>query len=130
MKYSHLVFVLALFLGAILVACGPGDLPENGAKEWLTALANEENSKVLERTCTDQAALKSDEMWKAAFGAALATPAEKVQATDIQYATKSTLGSNAYVRVTGKLRMGSQTQEVDQLWMMQQEASKWKWCGQ
>jgi hypothetical protein len=130
MKYVPRALSLAIVLSLILAACSAGDVPENGAKEWLTALASGESAKVVDRTCTDQAALKSAEMWKVAFGAALGAAPDKVDISDIKFATKNTLGSNAYVRVTGKLRTGTQTQDVDQLWMMQQEASKWKWCGQ
>jgi len=132
------VFLTFLLFVSLLAACGPGDSPEQAAKEWIEAFVNLDGNKLAERTCAaQQENVQSGAMWVSAFaalGQMFTGQRTKADISDLRFVTIGRSGSDiAQVRVTGVIRISvlaiAQTQQVDETWQMIREAGRWKWCG-
>lgn len=130
--------LLALAFASALTACGLGDSPEKAAQEWIQAFANLDGNKIAERTCVaQQANVQQAGMWTSVFnlfGQQTIGQQAKTDVSGLKFTKVNSSGNTANVRVTGQIRVAvmalSQTQDVDETWLMVQEDGKWKWCGE
>jgi len=140
MKVPLFLILVLILLGAT-TACGAvGDSPENGAKEWLQALAKQDGLKLEDRTCSSQKQEQQREgmvfTTLMMFGESLTgvnLQDVKMELSDLEVTTIRTSGETAEVRVKGKLRAAIglvvQSMEMDDTWLMTREEGKWKYCG-
>ena len=130
--------ILTLTLIGILTSCVLADSPERAAQEWLQAFGNLDGNKLAERTCAaQQENIQQAGLWASVFGIfgqMTIGQQGKTDVSDLKFTTVRSSGDEAYVRVTGQIRVAvlalSQTQKVDETWRMVKEDGKWKWCGQ
>jgi uncharacterized protein YxeA len=126
------IILLVVFLFS-LSACGGSstETPATGAQAWLQGLIANDAAKIADRLCSDKVTMKPAEMWAMAFGknAPAFSEAGKADITGLKFAVQTELRDSGYVKVTGTLKVGTQSLEVDQLWLASRESAKWKWCG-
>lgn len=142
------IFILQLILVWLLTGCGGGAAepppsptpgPEDGAREWIDALTNQDGNKMLKHTCLAQReSLEQTTMWTSAFSVLttfLSRSAIEVKGdiSDLKFETLSQSDDKAEVRVFGELRVAvsssANAYQVDEKWEMVKENDTWRWCG-
>ncbi len=136
--------ILVLVVTGILTGCGataepPKPGPEEGAREWIDGIVNQDGNKMLKHTClTQRENLKQASMWISAFSvlAQLFTnPSVQIKGdiSDLKFETINQSSDQAEVRVYGELRVAvlgsAEAHQVDERWQMVRENDTWRWCG-
>ena len=142
MKYLFRCFVLILIIGGVLMGCGtdrqePG--PEDGAKEWIDAIVNQDGNRILKYTCKEHRDdVKEAGMWISAFavlGQLLTNRSVQIEGdiSDLKLETVSESDDQAEIRVYGELRVAvlanASAYDVDERWIMIKEDDTWRWCN-
>ncbi len=128
-----------LIIACLLISCVPRDTPEQGAREWIDAIVNQDGNRVLKHTCLAQREnVQEASMWFSAFavlGQLFTNRSVQIEGdvSDLKFETTSRDGDRAEVRVYGELRVAvlgaAQAQQVDERWQMVRENDTWRWCG-
>lgn len=151
MKNSAGLLILALTIAWLLVGCGrgTGELPpspmpgpEEGAREWIDAIANQDGNRILKYTCLAQREnVQELSVWVSAFSGVAklfslgsVTVDFEGDVSDLHFETISQTGDQAKVRVYGELRVSpakgiADAYQVDQEWDLIRENGTWRWCG-
>jgi hypothetical protein len=146
---KHISWVLVVStITWFLIGCGAGTAEpspsptpgaEEGAREWIDAIVNQDGNRMLKHTCKAQREnVKEAGMWISAFavlGQLLTNRSVQIDGdiSDLKFETISQSGDQAEVRVYGELRVAvlanAEAYDVDEHWQMVYENETWRWCG-
>jgi hypothetical protein len=137
MKYVRWFILILVVVGPLTSCSIGGDSPEQGAKDWIEGVVNQDGNQTLKRTCLEQRdSVKSATIWFSAFsvlGKMLTSPSVEIKGdiSDLKFETISQGDNRAEVRVYGELRSAvlgaAQAQQIDERWQMVREDDIWRW---
>lgn len=139
MSRKNILFVCVMVV-LLLVSCFPSSPgPEDGAREWIDAIVNQDGNRMLKYTClTQRESVQQSSMWFSAFtvlGQLFTNRSVQIEGdvSDLKFETIRQSKDQAEVRVYGELRVAvlgsAQAQQVDETWLMVWENDTWRWCG-
>lgn len=141
---KHINWFLIILIVGLLIGCGgseapPEPGPDDGAREWIDAMVNQDGNRILKHTCKAQRDnVKQAGMWISAFSVLeqLFTNQSvqiKGDISDLKFETVNQEDDQAEVRVYGELRVAvlanAEAYDVDERWQMIRENDTWRWCS-
>lgn len=140
-KVRSVAIVMVIAAVSVLTACGIGDSPEKAAREWFEALKNQDETKLMERTCVERRDSVQEEgigglTWLGIImeeASLLEQEDIKIDVSDVRFDVVDSAEDRARVQITAQVNITAlgftYAEEIQDVWLMVKEGGQWKWCG-